>query len=83
MLPELRGENFEGGVLREAQLGAQVAHPHIVTTLAHSLASSVPSANSLGEEGGALTVPSADVAAWIILEYCDRGTLLVSNSPMT
>jgi serine/threonine protein kinase len=64
---DLLGSDVVDAALREATITDRVKHPAIVQTLEHAVF-----ADDDGIEG---ENPRASHMAWLVMEFCDRGTL--------
>lgn len=67
IMTDLLEADVANGAVREATITAGIKHPAIVQTLAHAVC-----ADDEGMEG---SNPVGGYTAWIMMEYCDRGTL--------
>eukprot|EP00884_Botryococcus_braunii_P014358 jgi/Botrbrau1/22923/Bobra.0030s0002.2 len=87
IIERLSTSHFMDGLPLEATVAAKVDHPGIVKTLAHEIEVVTPS-SSRGKKG----TSQSTVVAWLITEFCDKGTLadavikgwlMTTRSPLT
>lgn len=71
-MTDLREADVANGGLREATITSGIKHPAVVQTLAHAVY-----ADDEGMEGASAV---GGHTAWIMMEYCDRGTLGVRTA---
>lgn len=70
IIDRISTSNFSDGLPLEATVAATVDHPAVVKTLAQEI-EVIPTEGKLGQQA------QSTVCAWIVTEFCDKGTLAV------